>query len=78
MEQPTHYTPMQTHEVTYDSTYAYSVLSEINERLESRGFAATNMRSFQKSLNDGLGDRFVIHFYDGLPVDITRDFDAYF
>jgi len=69
---------MQTHEVTYDLAYAYSVLREINERLESRGFSATSMRSFQKSLSDGLGDRFVIHFYDGFPVDITRDFDASF
>jgi len=67
-----------THEITYDSALADKIMDEINTRLVAQGFQPTRIRRFQKSVSDGLGVRYSIYLVDGIPCDVTADFDASF
>lgn len=63
---------------TYDATEARAAEDLMNARRERLGFQPSRIRSFQKSVSDGKGDRFTITLQDGEPVDIIRDFDPIF
>jgi hypothetical protein len=69
---------MQTYITTYDKAEAEAAERKMNARRRRLGFSQGQIRSFQKSGNDGMPDRYIITLQDGEPVGITRDFSPIF
>ena len=69
---------MTTTITTYDKSEAETAERKMNTRRRRLGFPPAYIRSFQKSVDDGMGDRYTITMNDGEPVDVTRDFTPIF
>lgn len=69
---------MTTYITTYKKSEAETAERKMNARRRRLGFSTSQIRSFQKPLSDGKGDRFTITLQDGDPVDVIRDVDPCF